>query len=187
MAAPGEVKCRAVIRVRRGQDPNGVTIRSSNSIQVNGEDGAAVPGAAATVDFVCDPDATQADVYTRVAEPLVHQFVDQTLNVALIVLGAGGSGKTHSLLGGAGSEAGSPFQSAQRSPAPVTSCTCCRALGTTRACACPLASSRVRSCPLGLLSCRLSRLLSARQARLARLSRLSRRPKPAPCAATVAS
>ena len=60
MAAPGEVKCRAVIRVRRGQDPNGVTIRSSNSIQVNGEDGAAVPGAAATVDFVCDPDATQA-------------------------------------------------------------------------------------------------------------------------------
>ena len=104
MAAPGEVKCRAVIRVRRGQDPNGVTIRSSNSIQVNGEDGAAVPGAAATVDFVCDPDATQADVYTRVAEPLVHQFVDQTLNVALIVLGAGGSGKTHSLLGGAGSD-----------------------------------------------------------------------------------
>ena len=99
----------AAVRVRRGQDPNGVTIRSSNSIQVNGEDGAAVPGAAATVDFVCDPDATQADVYTRVAEPLVHQFVDQTLNVALIVLGAGGSGNS-GRSGGGGDSGGIKYR-----------------------------------------------------------------------------
>ena len=83
-APDGMVRC--AVRVRPQDDttiPSTVTIRSATVLEVgSGED-----AQAATVDWVFKPGDSQGDVYDKTVEPLVHRFVNETQNVALVVLG----------------------------------------------------------------------------------------------------
>ena len=98
----GMVRC--AVRVRPQDDatiPSTVTIRSATVVEVNAGDDTQ----AATVDWVFKPGDSQGDVYDKTLEPLVHRFVNDTVNVALVVIGATGSGKNYTVRGG-GSGAG---------------------------------------------------------------------------------
>jgi hypothetical protein len=101
-APDGMVRC--AVRVRPQDDttiPSTVTIRSATVLEVgSGED-----AQAATVDWVFKPGDSQGDVYDKTVEPLVHRFVNETQNVALVVLGGVGSGKNYTVRGGSGSSA----------------------------------------------------------------------------------
>ena len=99
------VACRVRLPEGGSQDDSCVRILSGSSVQVLPDAGASA-SETCKADFVYGPDAGQADIYGRLVEPLVDQFVRESKTVALVAFGASGSGKTHSLIGGKGRNAG---------------------------------------------------------------------------------
>ena len=100
MASVGSL-VRCAVRVRPQEDstvPSTVSVQSASSLEVNHGEGTQP----ATVDWVFQPRDSQGDVYDKTVEPLVHRFVNENLNVALVVLGSAGSGKNYTVRGGGG-------------------------------------------------------------------------------------
>ena len=103
MPMDGERKVRCAVRVKPTSEASCVRIISGDSLQILAEGNA--PAETCTVEFVYSPEATQSDVYDRLVQPLLRNFVHETLNVALLTFGTNSSGKTHSLVGGHGASA----------------------------------------------------------------------------------
>eukprot|EP01052_Picozoa_sp_SAG31_P014127 SAG31_NODE_868_length_11355_cov_4.658582_1_plen_189_part_00 len=103
------VACRIFAPDGASQDDSlscvAISHNNQNEVQVLPGGGTASSEKCAA-DFVHPPGTPQSAVYSRLVQPLIDRLVNENITVALVAFGASGSGKTHTLIGGPGEEAG---------------------------------------------------------------------------------